>query len=340
MFSELKAAMGRGTPLIIAELGAKYAELPVMRGMIESAAGCGADMVKFQTYTADRIAMPGSWFTFEDGSRVSQQEFFRKYELTEHDHRDLIAHCGQTGIGWLSTPSSPEDVDLLESFQPSCYKTGSDDLTNLPFLRNIAGRGRPMIVSTGMCTLGEVEKAVEAIVSTGNRQLILLHCVVSYPSRPEDANLRAIETLRNAFGFPIGLSDHTGDEFTSVLATQLGAVIIEKHFTPDHSMKLPDHEASLDPQQFRRLVERVHLVSKALGSGVKEILGTEVKWRAAARKSIVSRRAISAGQKILEEDLDIRRPADGIHPHQIELLVGRTAVNDIPAGTLITWDMV
>lgn len=340
MFPEFETSRRRGVPLIIAELGAKYAEIPVMRGMIESAASCGADMVKFQTYNADRIVMPGSWFTFEDGSRVAQQEFFRKYELTEDDHRDLIGHCGRVGIGWLSTPSSPEDVDLLETFDPCCYKTGSDDLTNLPFLRYIADRGRPMIVSTGMCTLGEVERAVESIVATGNRRLVLLHCVVSYPSRPEDANLMAIETLKKAFGFPVGLSDHTADEFTSILATQMGAVIIEKHFTPDHAMKMPDHEASLDPVEFRRLVERVHLVPKALGTGVKEILETERKWRVAARKSIVSRRDIGAGQTIAATDLDVRRPADGMHPHHLDLVIGRVARRDIPAGTLITPDMI
>jgi len=308
--------------------------------MIKVSKECGADMVKFQTYRAETISTPGSFFTLEDGSRISQYEYFKSHELTFEDHVALINCCREIGIGWLSTPSHSSDVDLLELFSPTCYKTGSDDLTNLPFLQYIAKTKRPMIVSTGMCTLGEIERAVEAIVSVGNKQLILLHCVVSYPSKPEDANLRVIETLQKAFGFPVGLSDHTTDEFTSILATMMGAVIIEKHFTLDHDLKLPDHEASLDPRAFSKLVQSVHLVPKALGSSTKNILETEKKWRASARKSIFSVRTIQQGEIIEIQDLMIRRPSDGIHPHYFDLIVGRHAICDIPEGTLITWDMV
>lgn len=327
-------------PLIIAEIGAKYAELDIMKQMVKAAKDAGADMVKFQTYEAETISTPGSYFTFEDGSKVPQYEFFKKYELTREDHEELDNYCKKLGIPWFSTPSHPKDVDLLEDFDVPAYKTGSDDLTNLPFLRYIAEKERPMIVSTGMCTLGEIEKAVEAVTSTGNEQLVLLHCVVSYPSKPQDANLKAIETLRRAFGFPVGLSDHTTDEFTSVLATALGARVIEKHFTLDHAMQLADHQASLDPTAFARLVQMVRLVKPALGDGVKRILPTEEKWRAAARKSLYSKRAIAKGKTIREEDIVIRRPADGIHPHLLDLVVGRVAGRDILENTLISWDML
>lgn len=327
-------------PLIIAEIGAKYAGMDIIKQMVKAARDCGADMVKFQTYRAETISTPGSVFTMEDGSQVSQYDFFKSYELTLEDHRELDAFCRELGIAWLSTPSHPEDVELLETFDPVAYKTGSDDLTNLPFLRCIAEKGRPMLVSTGMCTLGEVERAVETILSTGNRDLILLHCVVSYPSRIEDANLRAIETLARAFGLPVGLSDHTTDEFTSVLATQLGARVIEKHFTLDHALNLPDDQASLDPAAFARLVERVRLVPAALGDGVKRILPTEEKWRKAARKSLFTTDAIAEGTVIEARHLTIRRPSDGIHPHHLELVLGRRAGRAIPADTLLAWDML
>lgn len=327
-------------PVIIAELGAKYADLDVMKRMIQSAKECGADLVKFQTYRADTIAMPGSFFTFEDGSKVLQYDYFKTYELTAEDHAELDAYCRNIDIGWISTPSHPTDVDLLETFDPPAYKTGSDDLTNLPLLRYIAEKQRPMLVSTGMCSLSEIEKAVETILSTGNQQLILLHCVVSYPAQAEDANLRVIETLRKAFNLPVGLSDHTRDEFTSVLSVQLGAAVIEKHFTLDHALQLPDHEASLDPTEFKRLVDRVRLVPLALGNGVKTILPTEQKWRVAARKSLFTTRDIRQGEVIQEMDLTLRRPSDGLHPHLLEVVVGRQARCDIPANTLLAWEMV
>ena len=336
-YENLKCA---DNPLIIAEIGAKYGGIEIVKQMVRAAAKCGADMVKFQTYRAETISTLGSYFTFEDGSRVSQFDFFKAYELNANDHEVLDALCKELDIPWLSTPSHIEDMELLEKYDLPFYKTGSDDLTNLPFLRSIAEKGRPMLVSTGMCSLGEIEKAVETVLATGNRQLVLLHCVVSYPSRPEDANLRVIETLQKAFGLPVGLSDHTPDEFTSILATQMGAVVIEKHFTHDHALKLPDHEASLDPVQFGRLVERVKLVNKALGDGFKCVLPNEETWRKAARKSLFAAKDIPAGTMITEQFITIRRPSVGLHPHYLPLVLGRVAKVFIPAGTVIKWDMV
>lgn len=336
-FEELKS---RTSPLIIAEIGANYGGMNVMQDMVREAQKCDVDMVKFQTYRAETIAMPGHYFTMEDGSKVSQFDFFKAHELTKEHHLVLNDLCASLGLAWTSTPSHITDIDLLEEFNLPCYKTGSDDLTNLPFLRAIAKKGRPMLVSTGMCSLEEIRMAVEAILAVGNEQLVLLHCVVSYPSRIEEANLKVIETLSKLFGLPIGLSDHTQDEFTSVLATQLGASVIEKHFTLDHALKLPDHEASLDPAQFRRLVERVRLVPIALGDGIKCILPSEQKWREAARKSVFAAKHISAGQVIEADDLMLRRPASGIHPHFFDTIVNQTALQDISANTALSWDML
>lgn len=328
------------TPIIIAEIGANYGGIKTVQDMVRSAATCNVDMVKFQTYTAETISTPGSYFTFEDGSKVSQFDFFKKNELGLGEHKMLNLLCKELGLSWTSTPSHKTDLDLLEPFDLPCYKTGSDDLTNTPFLRAIAEKGRPMLVSTGMCTLGEIEAAVNAIFSTGNQQVILLHCVVSYPSKAEDANLRAIETLMKSFGLPVGLSDHTRDEFTSILATQLGAAVIEKHFTLDHALNLPDHEASLDPEQFKTLVERVRLVPKALGNGVKRILPTEEKWRKAARKSLFASKDIEVGTIITEQHISIRRPSDGMHPHDLPLIIGRKAKLFIAEGSLFNLNMM
>lgn len=329
----------RGYPLLIAEIGANYGGMDVVKNMVRSAAGCGVDLVKFQTYRAETMATPGSYFTLEDGSRISQFDFFKAHELSKENHDELNILCKELSIQWISTPSHSSDLELLEKYDLPFYKTGSDDVTNLPFLRKIAEKGRPMLVSTGMCTLGEIEAAVETVLDAGNQSLVLLHCVVSYPSRPEDANLKVIETLQKTFGLPVGLSDHTQDEFTSILATQMGAVVIEKHFTLDHGLKLPDHEASLDPTQFRRMVDRVKLVSKALGNGVKRIESTEQKWRQAARKSLFAAVDIDVGTVVAEQHIAIRRPSDGIHPHHLPLVLGRTAKTVIPSGTLIRWDM-
>jgi N,N'-diacetyllegionaminate synthase len=331
---------GYSEPIIIAELGAKNASLDIMAKMVHEARKCGADLVKFQTYRADTISSKDCFFDLPDGSRISQYEYFKKYELSREDHIFLDTCCKKAGIGWLSTPSHPTDVDLLETFNPPFYKTGSDDLTNLAFLEYIAARKRPMIVSTGMSTLSEIEAAVEAITRTGNSSLVLLHCVVSYPASPADANLKAIDTLKSAFGFPVGLSDHTQHELTSVLATQMGAAVIEKHFTLDHALKLPDDEASLDPKEFALLVERVRLVPKAMGDGVKRVLETEKNWRLAARKSLCAARDISAGETITSDMLTAKRPSNGIHPHHMPLVVGGRATRKIDSGAPISWDML
>jgi len=327
-------------PLIIAEIGANYGGIELVKNMVRSAAQTGADMVKFQTYRAETIATPGSFFTFEDGSQVSQFEFFKKYELSPEHHEELDALCKELGVKWTSTPSHESDLDLLERYDLPFYKTGSDDLTNIPFLKTIARKMRPMLVSTGMCSLEEIKMAVDAIHSTGNTQLALLHCVVSYPSKPEDANLRVIDTLRRTFDLPVGLSDHTQDEFTSILATQMGAAVIEKHFTLDHALKLPDHQASLDPVEFKKLVERVRLVPKAMGDGIKSILLTEEKWRAAARKSIFIAADISAGTRITEAHLAIRRPGSGIAPKYFDEIIGRTAARDLTREAMLQWEDV
>lgn len=336
----LARARARGYPVIIAELGAKYLPVPGMLRAAALARESGADVVKIQSFMAETIATPGASFRDKDGNEISQKEYFRRYQLDDADHAALVEGFRSQGIPWFSTPSSPADVDRLERHSPVCYKTGSDDLTNVRLLRAIARTRRPVILSTGMSTLGEIERAVETVGSAGGSVAAVLHCVTAYPSRVEDANLRVIQTLRERLALPIGLSDHTAGAYTSVLATLLGAEVIEKHFTPDHALALPDDEVSLDPAEWADLVTQVALVPKALGDGVKRVQEAEQKWRREARKSLFAARDLAAGAILAEADLLVMRPLSGIPAEEIDRVVGRKLSRPVATGEPLQWDLL
>jgi N,N'-diacetyllegionaminate synthase len=340
-FDEILAqARVRGFPLVIAELGAKSAPLPEILSTAKLACEAGADMVKFQTFNADNVTTEDAVFRGSDGSEVSQKDYFRRYQFSPEEHHQLIEGCRRANIPWFSTPSSPADVDLLEMFEPTCYKTGSDDLTNLILLRAIARTSKPVLLSTGMSDIEQVERAVATVLAAGGRIGAVLHCVTSYPSRPEDANLRAIQTMRDRLGFPIGLSDHTVNAWTSVLATTLGAEVIEKHFTPDHALKWPDDEVCLDPAEWRDMIEQLRMVPAALGNGIKRIQESEIKWHDAARKSLFATRDLSPGTIISEKDLKVLRPLIGIPVEDVDKLVGCEVRIPVAKGDPITWAKV
>ena len=258
---------------VISEIGAMYEDINGMKALIKASRDAGADAVKIQTYCAETIALPGCEFEFEDGSKISQFDFFKKHEISRDDHKVLFDYARGLGITFFSTPSYHDDVDFLDELGVSVYKTGSDDLTNLPFMDYIARKGKPMIVSTGMATLGEVEEAVSTILKTGNEQLILLHCTVSYPPEPKYANLNVIKTLSSAFDVPVGYSDHVFGTFSSVLASAVGACIVEKHVTLDRKLKRADYQVSLEPAELKELVEQIRLVAVLQGSSVKRVCG-------------------------------------------------------------------
>ena len=282
--------------------------------------------------------MKNAFFTFEDGSRVSQYEFWKAHEASEETHRILKTETEKLGMIFFSTPSHPQDVELLERIGVPLYKTGSDDLTNYPFLEYIAKKGKPMIVSTGMCTMAEIEEAVKTIQATGNDQLILLHCLVGYPAPRRDANINVIRTLQQAFDIPIGFSDHTRGNLASILAVSLGAVAIEKHFTLDKSPGGPDNDTSVEPDEMKSLLEDLRDVHAVLGHGTKRIQPGEMKWREAGRKSLVAARPIQRGETITRDMIEIKRPSSGLHPRYFDVVVGRKAADAIPEGDLITWD--
>jgi N-acetylneuraminate synthase/N,N'-diacetyllegionaminate synthase len=325
---------------VISELGGMYYEdIDDMKKMIKASADAGVDAVKIQTYKAETIALPDAEFEFEDGSRMSQYEFFKKYEISEDHHREMMEYACNLGVAFFSTPSDYADVEFLEELGMPAYKIGSDDLTNYPFLEYIAKRQKPMIVSTGMCTLGEVEEAVETILKTGNEQLILLHCTVSYPPNIEDVNLNIIRTFQQAFNIPIGYSNHVADIFIPVLAVAMGASAIEVHLTSDRGLEKPDYQVSLEPVELKKMVQHIRLISVVQGSTVKKIAKTEEKWRVNGRKSLIAARNLKSGEILKREDIKIMRPGTGFHPRDIGFLIGRTLRKDIRINKVIPFDV-
>ena len=335
-------SIGKGEPVyFISEIGNAFENnIETAKKMIKMSAKAGADAVKFQTFKADTIADKESLFTFENGEKVSQYEFFKQNELSEDNHYELMDLSKKEGISFISTPSHKNDVDFLEELGVCAFKVGSDDLTNYPFLKYIAKKGLPMFVSTGMSTLGEIEVAVNTIKDTGNEDLILMHCTVGYPISLENANLRIIKTLQEAFQVPVGYSDHTQGYLAPIVANMLGSVAIEKHFTLDRSHGGPDYEVAAEPGELVQIIENIRNVEKVLGSSTKKIVEQEIKWRESARKSIFAGQDIEPGTLITEEMIVIKRPSNGISPKYLELIIGRMSRKYIRKDELITWEML
>jgi len=332
--------VGAGEPcFIVAEIGANFSDVETAKQMIRSAAESGADAVKVQTFQADTLALPGSFFTLNDGSRIPQHEYFKQRELSFEAHQALRALAQDLGLIFFSTPSHPSDMRILEALDAPACKVGSDDLTNLPFLEFLAKKGKPLLISTGMATLGEVEQAVTTVRTAGLDDVILLHCVVAYPARLEEANLRAISTLQTAFGLPVGFSDHLLGHTADIIAVTLGAVMIEKHFVLDRSEGGPDNDVAAIPEEFAAMVRAVREAESALGDGIKRLQAGEVQWHAAARKSLVAVRDIPEGAVIGSEDIAIMRPAGGIPPAARDSIIGRTPKIRISRGTTLHWSM-
>jgi N,N'-diacetyllegionaminate synthase len=334
-----ESVIGPGNPVfVIAEIGTNFETPDEARAMIGASAEAGAQAIKLQTYRAETVATPGAMFTLEDGTRISQYDYFKQHEVSEAMHFALKEYAEELGLVFFSTPGHYDDVDLLERVGVDLYKTGSDDLTNYPFLRYIAEKGRPMIVSTGMCTLAEIEKAVATIKGAGNDQIVLLHCVVGYPAPPDVANLRVMDTLSRAFDVQVGLSDHFIGDLVAAIGVGLGAVALEKHLKYDRAGTGPDNDVACHVDDFKAYVDSVRLASTTLGSSTKSLLPTEEKWRDASRKSIVAARDIPKGAKVEWEMLTIKRPSSGLHPDKLDLVLGREARVDIAANEILSFD--
>lgn len=331
--------VGEGCPVfVIAEIGYNFNTVEEAKTSIDAAVACGVDAVKFQTFRADTITSRFTEFPPEAGS-ANQFDEFKRYELSEEAHRVLFDHARQRGILAFSTPSYFDDVELLERLQVPAYKIGSDDLTNLPFLRYVAQKGRPVIFSTGMGTLEEVAQAFEAITAAGNPQVIILHCVSNYPVKDLGVvNLRAIQTLRSAFGVLVGFSDHTTTFSASLGAVALGASVIERHFTIDKALQAPDAFFSSDPPEMAALVKGIRELEQALGDGIKRPAPTEEAMRLQTRKSVVARRDIEPGERITEEHMIVKRPGTGIPPALAHQVLSKRAKRRVPKDAVITFE--
>ena len=335
-------AVGGGRCFVIAEAGVNHnGDVAMARALIDAAVAAGVDAVKFQTFKAERVVSPiapkAAYQRATTGSGESQLDMVRKLELSEAQFRDLKHHCDVEGIVFLSTPFDHPSVDFLDRLGVPAFKVPSGEITNLPLLSNIAGRAKPVVLSTGMSDLDEVDRAVATLMGHGCPALAILHCVSNYPAEPDDANLRAMATMEAQFDRPVGFSDHTSGIDIALAAAALGAAVIEKHFTLDKALPGPDHRASLDPEELHALVAGIRRIEQALGDGIKRPRPSEAETRRVARRSLFLRNALPAGQDIAPNTLVALRPAGGIEPDQTDALVGRRVVRDLAAGTMLQW---
>jgi N,N'-diacetyllegionaminate synthase len=330
---------------VIAEAGVNHNGDPaVARALVDVAAAAGADAVKFQTFRVDRLvtrrAAKAEYQQRTTGRDQSQYEMLARLELSPAQHEMLFAHCAAAGIEFMSTPFDPESARYLKRLGVRRLKISSGDVTNLPMLEVVGTLGLPVVLSTGMADMAEVEEAVATLRGAGTIDLVVLQCVSNYPADPALTNLRVMDTFAHAFGTPVGLSDHSTGITVSIAAAARGAACIEKHFTLDRSLPGPDHQASLLPDELRALVTAIREVESALGDGVKRPAPSELPVRDVARKSLVAARDLPDGATLTREDLDVLRPGTGLSPARLPAVVGRRTARAIPYHTSITEDML
>ncbi len=340
-------AVGPGNPcLVVAEAGVNHnGDFETALRLVDAAAAAGADAVKFQSFSAEDLvtasAGKASYQVETTGTGGGQLAMLKALELDPGEHARLKAHCEGAGLLYLCTPYDLRSIDRTDALDVAAFKIASTDTTNLPFLRYLARKGRPVILSTGMCTLGEVEMAVDTLRQGGlDRDIVLLQCTAEYPAPLADINLRAMRTMEQAFFCPVGFSDHTRGVVAATWAVALGACMVEKHFTLSRAMEGPDHRASLEPDELQRLVKMVREVEMALGSGRKEVMPSEAANKEKMQKSLVITRDIGAGEKITARDLACKRPGSGLPPSWFDRVVGRRIARDLAADSLLTMDAV
>jgi N,N'-diacetyllegionaminate synthase len=327
---------------IVAEAGVNHnGNMRLAHQLIDAAAEAGADAVKFQSFVTEELITPKApkarYQAETTGEPGSQYEMLKALELSGHQQAELKRHCEQAGITYLCTPYESASVDALDRIDVAAFKIASTDTTNIPFLRHVASKGRPVILSTGMSTLGEVEQAVGTLHSRGlDGKIVILHCTSEYPAPVSEANLRAILTLQQAFHCPVGFSDHTASVGASPWSVVIGACMVEKHFTLDRNMAGPDHRASLEPGEMAALVGTVRDVEAALGDGIKRPMPSEIPNKPRMQKSLVARRNIHAGDRITLDDLTCKRPGEGLAPLWFDRVIGRRAAVDIPVDSILT----
>jgi N,N'-diacetyllegionaminate synthase len=330
---------------IIAEAGINHnGDIKLAKKLVKAAAKSGADAVKFQTFSADSIAtktaQKAAYQKRISDASESQYEMLRRLELSRDSFSLLSEYAETCGIEFLSSPFDLNSAELLESIGVRAFKIPSGEITNIPLLEHVGKYKKPVVLSTGMAEMDEIHEGISAIHRGGAKQIVLLHCVTSYPTPLETANLLMITTLAKEFVVPVGFSDHTEGVIAATLARALGACVIEKHFTLDRNLPGPDHKASLEPAELAELVQQVRLVERALGDGKKHIGKTEAAIRKIARKSLVAATAIPKGTRITRDMIDMKRPGTGIETKNLKEVVGKRAGKAIRKDTVLSWDML
>jgi len=337
--------VGDGEPTyIIAEIGSNFdGNLDQAKRLIDLAKEVGADAAKFQSFRPDKIIAKNGFQTrnsFQGKWEKSVYDTYSDAMLPREWHREIAEYCRGRGIHFFSSPYDEEAVDLLDEIGVPAFKIGSGDITYLTLVEYIASKGKPIILGTGASSIGEIEEAVNTIKSTGNQDIILLQCITNYPSPIEHANIRAMITLREAFEVPVGYSDHTPGRIVPLGAVALGACVIEKHLTLDKKRTGPDHSYAMDVPEMAAMIREVRLLEAALGSPIKQVTPAEAETVIIQRRGLFAKTDISAGTTITHEMIEPLRPAIGIAPKYIDLVVGRKAKVDINEGESRTWERI
>ncbi len=342
-------------PYVIAEIGVNFYDTARVMGIapleaaklyIDKAWEAGIDCVKFQSYKAGTIVSknsPAYWDLNKEPTKTQYELFLKFDHFGEAEYKELADHAHSKGMDFTSTPFDYESANYLESMV-DFYKISSSDLSNLPFIKYIGAKGKKVIFSAGAAYLSEVDEAIRALKEVGCKDIIVLHCVLSYPTDPKNANLRVIETLRRDFpDIGVGFSDHVAPDetmMTLAAAYMMGAEVIEKHFTLDKTLEGNDHYHAGDPQDFKKAIANFHWIDTVLGSGEKTVLACENVPRHEARRSLVLTRDMNAGDVISEKDIMAKRPGTGISPQYTDIIVGRKVKRDLLADTILQWEMV
>ncbi len=329
-------------PYVVAEIGANHnGDMALCRQLIDAAQASGADAVKFQSWTKRSLISAAEYarntkYAGERGA-PTLEEAVERYQLTPERHRDVVAYCRERGVVFLSSCFSHAEVDLLESFEVPAYKIASMDVNHLPLLEYVARTGKPVLLSTGMATLGEVERALGALQAHGSGPVALLHCVSIYPAPAEIVNLRTMLTWQQAFDLPVGYSDHTLGTAVPLAAVALGACLVEKHFTIDRSLEGWDHAISADPTELRQLVTGSRAVFAALGSTARRVGAEEMEKRKTFRRRMVAVRAMRHGEQLTASDVEFKRPGTGIQPDELPYVIGRRLTRDVSSDEELAW---
>ena len=337
-----RAIGGGEPPYVIAEIGSNHnGDMELCRRLVDAAQAAGAHAVKLQAWTRDSLISSAEYARntryAAERKAPSLEDAVRQYQMTPERLQEIANYCAGRGVVCFSSCFSRDEVDLLEALGTPAYKVASMDVNHLPLLEYVGHTGKPVLLSTGMATVGEVERALQTLRRAGSGPVAILHCVSLYPCPPEAVNLRMLETWRAVFGVPVGYSDHTLGSAVPIAAAALGACVIEKHFTLDTTMEGWDHALSADPAELRDIVDGSEAAWRSLGSGVRTVGPDEIAKRTAFRRRMVTRRALRSGEGLTADDVDFKRPGTGIQPDELAYVLGRRVTRDIGADEELEW---